>query len=193
MGGRIAGFARYGGLQPAPAFTAIALAAGLLLDFPADAQTSSSTASTTINSPCSLGLQPVGDQGLPILFANCGQRGVILGPASSYQTFTNAGLGATLVDIRTGAERRILLLGLKADGEPTVENLNGAISMKAGNGPMTAIDKLRIDLSGFASTATITVSQNQQSSSGPSATTTLDIGQQVAAERSLASGVDVQN
>lgn len=125
------------------------------------------------------------------LRASCGGRGLILGRITSFEAIPNEGLHATLVDARLGSERRVLLLSIKEDGQPLVEDLTGQVALAAGRGPMSGIDGVELDLSGFGQAGQIGVIGRPEDT-GPARSSTLNLGQQIALE-GLRQGESIQN
>jgi hypothetical protein len=117
------------------------------------------------------------------LYANCGGRGLPLGPAQTYEAFANPALKATLVDLRNGEDRRILLISLGDDGVPLVEDLSGQLALAAGRGPMSELADVKLDLGRFVQHGEIGVGGGSEDT-GPARVDTINLGQQIALERS---------
>jgi hypothetical protein len=84
------------------------------------------------------------------VFAGCRGLGLFLGQADVFEVHTYPALPATLVDVRRGGERRLLLISFPRDDAPLVEDLTGQIARLAGRSAMSAIDGVEVDLATFA-------------------------------------------
>jgi hypothetical protein len=156
----------------------------------ASAQTTNAPASTlTIGPPPALVATPQGcvvssipgeADGAETLVANCRGQGLILGRATEYRTFVNPSLNATVVDIRLGSDRRVLLLSLGKDGRPLLENISGEIARVAGKGPMSTIADVGVDFGGFARDGNVAVQPSPSVGGGGQ----LALGAQVIQEHS---------
>lgn len=111
----------------------------------------------TLPEGCDVAARPTGDSTVETIYANCHGRGLVLGRATAYRVFSNPALNATVVDIRLGSERRVLLLSLGKDGRPLLEDISGDIAMAADKGPMGGIASVAVDFDSFANDATLGV------------------------------------
>jgi len=126
------------------------------------------------------------------LRAYCRGRAMMLGPASTFEAITNEALQATLVDVRFGSERRVLLLSFRDDGLPLAEDLTGQIALAAGRGPASSIDGVELDVSGFARTGEVGV-RGRPEDTGNAKSDHVNLGQQIALERGRGGGSQTQN
>ena len=117
------------------------------------------------------------------LRANCRGQGFLMGRATGFETVENESLNATLVDIRLGSSRRVLMLSIQPDGTGLVEDLTGQIALAAGRGPMSEIDGIELDLRGFERTGEIGVRGRPQDA-GSRKVDRIDLSRQITAERS---------
>jgi hypothetical protein len=125
-----------------------------------------------------------GEQGQPSeLRASCQGRGLMLGRATGFEAIVNEALQATLIDIRLGTERRVLLLTVQPDGTPLVEDLGGQLALAAGRGPMAELDGVELNLHAFAATGEIGV-RGRPEDRGSRKADRVSLGPQIAAERS---------
>lgn len=138
-------------------------------------------------SPCVVTAREMPDREVQLVHAACGARGLILGPATQYRVFHNQDLQAALIEMQLGGERRVLLLSLQEDGSPLLENLNGQIAVAAGLGPMSELEGIDLDWAGFAQRGAIGV-RGRAAAGGAMRAETLDLGTQIAAERSRRRG-----
>jgi hypothetical protein len=117
------------------------------------------------------------------LVASCRGHGLLLGSATRFEAIDSEALQATLVDIQLGSERRILLLSFPEGDRPLVEDLSGQIALAAGRGPMSELAGVELDLKSFARGGEIRV-QGRPEDTGRARTDRINLGQQVALERS---------
>lgn len=168
----------------AKAGAGLLLAGGMILAAPAIAQETSGGAAEADSSTmpdCLFRVEPASEQGPKTLFGNCRGRGFILGPAEDYQVFRNDELEATIVDLRFGSDRRILMLSLQEDDQVLLEDLSGQIALAGGRGPLSDLAGLEIDIGAFGKDGALAVVSGAEGRPGQA--TQLNIGQQVAAER----------
>lgn len=115
--------------------------------------------------------------------AICGMKGLVLGYADSFEIATSKQIPAVLVNLLRGSERRILLVSLKEGGLPFLEDLTGQISVNVGRGPMSSLEGIEVDISGFASDGTIILrSQEEGVYVRP---IVLDVGRRIAEVREI--------
>lgn len=119
------------------------------------------------------------------VFANCGGHGVMLGHANDFRVFRQEALQAVLVDMRRDQERRVLLVSLQPDGTPLLEDISGQISMAAGRGPLSSLEGVEIDLSGFAREGLVGVRGGPDESGASARTSAIELGRQLAELRSI--------
>lgn len=165
-----------------------ALALGSCLSNPqALAQSRASATAEPAGNSCRVAAaeSPAGDP--RPLFATCQGKGLMLGSVSSFEAIDSEAIGATLVDLRRGTERRVLLISAQPDGTPLAEDVTGQIALAAGRGPMSGIDGIELDLKAFARTGEIGVKGGMQDT-GRDKADRINLGQQVAAERSRMGG-----
>jgi hypothetical protein len=122
------------------------------------------------------------------LYARCGGKGVLLGFATSFEAFANDPFRATLVDVRTRAERHILLLTLQDDGFTLIEDLTGQIARAAGRGPFSNIDGIALDFKQFTRSGDLGVLAASEDR-GRARSDHISIGEQVVAERARRSAI----
>lgn len=171
---------------------ALAMVAGLtLIAMPAEAQDvgadDSSLSSSTSGAGCTIN-QALTDAGPQVLFADCHGRTLVLGPATDYRVFRNDSLEATIVDMRDGDERRILLLSSSRDGQPALKNIGGAIMFEGASEPVAVAD-LDIDFSEFAADGSVFIRSpvaGQSSSADPAV---IRIGDHIARARAGTGGI----
>lgn len=168
---------------------AMLLFPALALPTLANAQDAGTTTART-PPPCLFRTEPASDDGLPRLYASCRGRGLTLGPVSEYHVFRNEDLDATLVDIRSDGDRRIMLISFE-DGQASAEDLTGQIAVAAGRNPTSHLAEVDLDLAAFANEGRITVHRNPRAAGQPEVVS-VNAGQQIAAERSRSARVSGQ-
>ena len=122
-----------------------------------------------------------------ILLANCQGQGLILGPATEFKVIESDALRATLVDVHSGRERRILMLSLGEAGQPVLENLTSQLSRAAGRGARSNLAGVELDLQTFARSGEIAV-RGRPEDTGEGKTDRIDLGQQVKAHEQSKTG-----
>jgi len=171
-------------LAPLLAISGLALFAA-----PAEGQNADPAASgqllppSAVLPPCVVVKQALTPNAEPVLLAGCRGHGLILGPATDYQVFRNDTLQATIVDVRNGAQRRVLLLTFLADDKPLLEDISGDISLSAGRGPGAALADLDIDFSDFASEGLVRARSAQLGGADAAAPVTIGIADHIVQER----------
>ena len=120
-----------------------------------------------------------------MVVANCGGSNLVLGPATSYQVYQNVSLLATIVDLRNGTQRRVLLLSWPGS-KPMIEDIGGALELQSGPVAVTSLD---IDFSHFATDGVVNISDG----SATPTTTTVRVGDHISRERSLLSAAAAGN
>ncbi len=148
----------------------------------ANAQTSSAGSAPQQDPPCRVFTVDGPDDSSRGLFAGCGGHGLMLGRTTGYEVIGNGTLKATLIDTRTGGERRVLLITIQDDGSPLVEDLGVDLAVAAGRGAMTGLEGLELDFSSFADDGTIRL-RPATGAAGKDSSGEIHIGQQIAAER----------
>jgi len=123
-------------------------------------------------------MSPIG-QAKPV-FASCRGHGLILGYADKFQVFAHEPLEAVLVDLRTGSDRRVVMISLRDDGSPLLENLSGQIAMAAGRGPLSGLEGLEIDTSSFSREGVVGVRGSSGVTEALTPTNTIDLRPQLA-------------
>jgi hypothetical protein len=136
--------------------------------------------------PCAVHEQERTDEKLPVLIADCGGQGFLLGPAESYTVLQNPQLHATLVDIVRGNTRRVLMLSYE-NGRPLLEDITGDLALAAGRGVMSGIKGLDVDPGTFAQDGTISVRPAASDEVRTDTPATVNLGAQIAAEQVRAS------
>jgi hypothetical protein len=116
----------------------------------------------------------------------------LLGPATAFEAIPNEALQATLVDIRLGAERRVLLVSIQPDGTPLLEDLTGQLARAAGRGPMSALDGVRLDLNRFRRDGQIGV-VGLLEDRGAAKADVVNVGQQITQARAERGGPTAQD
>jgi hypothetical protein len=175
-----------------PALAAASLLSLGLSASPAAAQQASPAGTVPLSELCHV-YAIEGAEGEPSeLRANCRGQGLMLGRATEFEAVVNEGLKATLVDIRLGSARRVLLLSIQPDGSPLVEDMSGQIALAAGRGPMSEIDGVDLDLREFARSSEIGV-RGRPEDTGSGKADRINFGQQIALERSRRGGNGAQN
>lgn len=172
--------------------TALAIAGLTLIAMPAEAQDvdaadDSSLSSSTAGSGCTIN-QALTDAGPQVLFADCHGRTLVLGPATDYRVFRNDSLEATIVDMRDGDERRILLLSSSRDGQPALKNIGGAIMFEGASEPVAVAD-LDIDFSEFAAEGSVFIRSPVAGQSSSADPVVIRIGDHIARARAGTGGI----
>jgi len=184
---------RLRGIRSLAAVVGLALLASAL---PASAQseTASAPQAEAPKHICELQSVDLAQGAAQELHAICGDRGLVLGPVSEFSVLANDNLNTMLVDVQYQGDRRILLLSIGKDGLPMVENLTGQIARAAGKGPMSAIDDVTVDLTGFASDGAIAVKRkagDKEQGGTEAQIRQISVGQQLALEQARpSSGAD---
>jgi hypothetical protein len=160
----------------------LAVAALALFPIPASAQEARSEPSSSLPSAACDVAETLTDGGPRMLVASCGGQPVVLGPETSYRGFRNDRLGATIVDLHDGAQRRILLLSSSNEGRPRVESIGGAIALEGASEPVAVTD-LDIDFRSFATDGVVGLRSPAGAQPGPAKATTLRIGDRMARQR----------
>ena len=132
--------------------------------------------------------------GPQMLEAHCGTQALLLGSADTYSVAANPDLDATVVDMGAGAGRRILLLRMRDDGGPVVEDITTTIALAAGKGRISPIDDVAVDLDAFAGEGKLSVEAQPagEAEGAVPQTQTIDVGDQVALEQASEAAVPAQ-
>lgn len=117
--------------------------------------------------------------------AICGRHGLLLGHADAFDVIRNVELGAVLVDMRHGSDRRVLLISLQGERPPLVEDISGQISLSAGEGPLSPIGDIDVDLTGFPRTGAVRVTSRPEVNAGVAKASEIDLARQVSGARSI--------
>lgn len=117
------------------------------------------------------------------VIANCRGHGLILGQADEFEVFTHEASQSVLVDLRFGVDRKVLLISLQNERAPLLEDISGQISMAVGRGPLSNLEGLEIDASGFVLRGRLGVQSRTDDAGRPAQTSSIDLGQQIAASR----------
>lgn len=169
------------GPSGAPALLAATI--GLALSTaPLSAQTATAAITTPSQRLCFVFTAGDTAAGIKELRASCGGYGLILGSTTEYQVFTNEALKAVVIDKKLGDERQIVLISVRDDGQPLVEDITGDLALVAGRGVMSDLRGLDINLDGFTADGAINVSPAAGDATSDKSGI-VDIGQRIAAER----------
>jgi len=95
--------------------------------------------------------------GLQEVRAVCWGVGLTLGEAESFRTSFNRVLKATIVELKRGQERRVILLRPDVEGRPMIEDISGDLAAAVGRAPWAGLQGLTPDFSEFAESASIVV------------------------------------
>jgi hypothetical protein len=160
---------------------------------PASAQTASTAPVGTPNQPCFV-FTVAGPAGRASeLGASCNGRGLLLGDVSNYQVIADPTLNAIVVDKHLGGERRLILITIRTDGRPLVEDITGDLAVAAGRGVMSNLVGLDVNLGSFASNGTIAVSPAARDQTSGDRSGQVNLRQQVAAENARQAEAVTQN
>lgn len=140
-------------------------------------------AASVVLQPCNVFAKPAVDGQPAIIIADCNGRGFILGSADSYRVQSNEELDATIVELRQGAGKRILMLSYRK-GQPLLEDITGSLAISAGRGVMSGLDGLEIDFTTFAQDGDIVVHPAIADPSKADKSATVNLGLQIEAEQS---------
>jgi hypothetical protein len=132
--------------------------------------------------PCMIFATESRNEGVSDVRAACGGHGIVLGAATGYEAITSEDLQATLVDLRLGSLRRVVLLTLQSDGQPLLEDLTGQLALAAGRGPMSDLEGVELDLGQFVRSGVIGV-RGQAQDTGPRKAARVELAPQVASAR----------
>lgn len=159
-----------------------------LLATPAAAQAGSEARASSEQTPvCSVEANdtfgpPIGNA-RPVV-AICKGQGLLLGYADEFTIATQEALQTVLVDMHRGTDRRVLLISLQSDGPPLLEDISGQISKSAGRGPMSSLEGIEIDVSGFTGDGMIAVRGRPEDNGGTARAGAINLGRQIAQVRS---------
>lgn len=130
-------------------------------------------------------MPPLGDA--TMVLAICGGQGLLLGHADRFGIHESGELGAVLVTLQRDDAQRVLLISRQEGGAPLLEDLGGQIALAAGRGPMSPIEGIEVDATGFARDGAIAVRDG--AARGENATATIALAPQIAQARASRAGV----
>lgn len=119
------------------------------------------------------------------VIAICGTQGVWLGRADKVELIENRVIGATLVDLRRGFTRRILMITTVEGHAPLVDDVTGQLARAAGRGPLSGLEGVRLDLGRFATEGSIGVAAERIAATGDLKNPLARAAETVSAEVSL--------